>query len=132
MFGNFLCSNKTQALSIILVQLTNNFPQFSYPINTYKQNLITALSGDYIFKRFEIARPCEYTAEYRWPCVTLTYVEIWHIFGILKYSESFRNCVLTQTQNPAIFTKISKPCVTLEIQNHRILTILEYSEPWHI
>ena len=27
--------------------------------------------------------------------------------------------------------KIGKPYVTLEIQNAGILTILEYSEPWH-
>ena len=31
-----------------------------------------------------------------------------------------------------IFTEIGKPCVTMEIQNHDILAILEYSEPWNI
>ena len=51
-FGNLLCSNETQVWSIILVQLTNQFPQFSYSTTTYKQNLIKAFSGDYIFKRF--------------------------------------------------------------------------------
>ena len=30
---------------------------------------------------------------------------------------------------PDIFTKIGKPCVSLEIQNPGIMTILEYSEP---
>ena len=51
------------------------------------------------------------------------------IFGILEYYEPFHNCILTYIQNPAIFMKIVKPYVTLEIQNPSILTILEYSEP---
>ena len=39
MFGNCLCSNKTQAWSFILIELTNHFPQLNYSIITYKQNL---------------------------------------------------------------------------------------------
>ena len=35
-------------------------------------------------------------------------------------------------QNPVKFTKIGKPCVTLEIQNPGILTFLEYWQLWHI
>lgn len=37
MFGNFLCYNKTRAWSIILIELTNYFPQLSYSITTCKQ-----------------------------------------------------------------------------------------------
>ena len=53
-------------------------------------------------------------------------------FGILEYSEPFHNCILTHIQNPVIFTKIGKPCVTPEIQKPGILIILEYVEPSHI
>ena len=45
------------------------------------------------------------------------------------YSEPFQNCIPMHTQKPVIFTKIGKPCVTLEIQNPGILIILKYSEP---
>ena len=48
------------------------------------------------------------------------------IFGILKCLEPFHNCTPTLIQNPAIFTKIGKPSVILEIRNLGILTILEY------
>ena len=48
------------------------------------------------------------------------------IFGILEYPDPFLNCVLVHFQNPVKFTKIGKPCVTLEIQNPDILTFLEY------
>ena len=41
MFGNFLCYNKTRAWSIILIELTNCFPQLSYSITTCKQLPIT-------------------------------------------------------------------------------------------
>ena len=41
------------------------------------------------------------------------------IFGILEYLESFNNCIPTHIQNPVIFTKMGKLCVTLEIQNPR-------------
>ena len=37
------------------------------------------------------------------------------IFGILEYSESSHNCIPMHTQNPVLFTKIGKPCVTLKI-----------------
>ena len=36
------------------------------------------------------------------------------ILGILEYSEPFHNCIPTHIQNPVIFTKIGKLCVTLE------------------
>ena len=39
------------------------------------------------------------------------------IFGILEYSEPFRNCILTHTQHYVIFTKIGKPSVTLQIED---------------
>ena len=48
-----------------------------------------------------------------------------NLFGILEYSEAFHNCILMHIQNSDKFTKISKPCVTLEIQNPGILTIME-------
>ena len=54
------------------------------------------------------------------------------IFGILEYSEPFLDCIPMPIQNTIIFAKIGKPCVTLEIQNPAILTILKYSEPCHI
>ena len=53
-------------------------------------------------------------------------------FGILEYLESFHNYVPTHIQNPVMFTKTGKPCVTVEIQSPGILSILEYSEPWHV
>ena len=53
-------------------------------------------------------------------------------FEILEYSEPVHNCILAHTLNAVIFTKIGKPCVTLEIQNPDILTIMEYSEAWYI
>ena len=46
-----------------------------------------------------------------------------------QYSEPFYNYIRTPIQNPVKFTKISKPFVTLEIQNLVILTILEYLKP---
>ena len=46
------------------------------------------------------------------------------IFEILEYSEPFHNCILLYIQNPVTFTKIGKPCVTMEIQNSSILTNL--------
>ena len=54
------------------------------------------------------------------------------IFGILEYTEPFHNFILTHIQNPVIFTKTGRPCVTLEIRNPGTMIILEYSEPWHI
>ena len=54
------------------------------------------------------------------------------IIEMLEYSEPFNNCITTYMQNPAIFTKIGKPGVTLEIRNSGMLTIVKYSEPWHI
>ena len=53
-------------------------------------------------------------------------------FAILEYSHLYHNCIRTHVQNPVIFTKICKPCVTLETKNPGILTILKYSEPWHV
>ena len=47
------------------------------------------------------------------------------LFGILEYSEAFHNCIPTHIQSIFIFTKTGKPCVTLEIQNPGILTILD-------
>ena len=56
----------------------------------------------------------------------------------MVYLEPFHNCIPIHTQNPVIFTKIGKLCVTLEIQNpdssgiFRTLTYLKldtYSEP---
>ena len=44
----------------------------------------------------------------------------------------FHNCILTPIQNLVKFTKKSKPCVTLEIQNPDILTALEHLELCHI
>ena len=35
-------------------------------------------------------------------------------------------------QSLAIFTTVSKLGITQAVHNSRILTILEYSEPWHI
>ena len=46
-----------------------------------------------------------------------------------QYLEHFQNCILTHTRNRAIFTKVGKPCVNLEIQNPGLLAIREYSEP---
>ena len=54
------------------------------------------------------------------------------ISGILEYSEIFHSCIVAHTQNPIIFMKTGKFCVTLEILNLSILTILEYSKPWLI
>ena len=58
------------------------------------------------------------------------------IFGILKHSEPFHNCISTHIQTPIIFMKMSKCCVTLKIQNSGILAILlndlkldTYAEP---
>ena len=50
---------------MILVQLTNHFSELSYFITRYNQNVIKALSGDYIFRPFKIGSPCEKTVEYR-------------------------------------------------------------------
>ena len=50
------------------------------------------------------------------------------IFGILEYSEPFYDCILLHIHNTVIYTKIGKPCLTLEIQNPGTLAILEYSE----
>ena len=36
---------------------------------------------------------------------------------LLEYSEPLHNSILTYIQNPVVFAKIEKPCVTLEIQN---------------
>ena len=46
------------------------------------------------------------------PCIMLASAEIWHI-----QNPVISNCSLMDIQNPAIFTKIGKPCVTLDIQN---------------
>ena len=51
------------------------------------------------------------------------------IIEMLEYSEPFNNRITTHMQNPVIFTKIGKPCVTLEIRNSGMLTIVKYSEP---
>ena len=50
------------------------------------------------------------------------------MFGILEYSEPFHNCVLfvRHIQNPVIFLKIGKLCITQRIQN------LTYSQTWSI
>ena len=53
-------------------------------------------------------------------------------FEFLEYAEPFRNCIMMHIHNPAVFTKIGKPCAILEIQKPAILTILKYSEPWYI
>ena len=45
------------------------------------------------------------------------------IYRNLAYSE------LAYIQNPVIFMKTGQACITLEIQNPDILTILGYSEP---
>ena len=50
----------------------------------------------------------------------------------MQCSEPFHNFIPTHIQNPFIFMKIGKPYIALEIQNPGQLTILEYSEPWHI
>ena len=50
------------------------------------------------------------------------------IFRMLEYSQPFHICIPEHIQNPIIFTKIAKACVTLEIQHRGVLTILEYSE----
>ena len=50
----------------------------------------------------------------------------------LAYSEPFHNYILMPIQNPVIYTKIGKPCITLGDYNPGILTNLEYPEPWHI
>ena len=50
------------------------------------------------------------------------------IFGILEYSEPLSNYILTYIQKPVTFTKIGRPCVTLEIQSPDILTVMEYLE----
>ena len=95
-----------------------NFDQaFSEPCHSQKEQFIQA-----IFSHIQV---------YSEPCVTLAHAEAWHIRnpGIFK---PFHNCIPTHIQNPVTFTKIGKPCVTLEIQNPGILTILEYSELWHI
>ena len=47
-------------------------------------------------------------------------------------SEPFHNFIPTPIQNPFISTKIGKFCVTVEIQNPGIITILKYSGTWHI
>ena len=60
-------------------------------------------------------------------CVTFAYAKP-GIFGILKYSAFFHNCIPTHTQNPEIFRKIGKPSVTPEIQKPGISTVLENSE----
>ena len=49
-------------------------------------------------------------------------------FEFLEYAEPFRNCIMMHIHNPAVFTKIGKPCAILEIQKPAILTILKYSE----
>ena len=59
-------------------------------------------------------------------CRPLAYLESWNMTSNSMIGSS------EHTQNPVIFTKIGKPCVTLEISNPGILAILEYSEPWHI
>ena len=52
------------------------------------------------------------------------------LFIILEYLLHFDNCIMVHVQNTVIFTKIGKPCITLEIlENPGILIILEYSEP---
>ena len=50
------------------------------------------------------------------------------IFRILEYSQPFHNYIPMHSQNPVIFMKVGKSCVTMEIQNPVILAILEYSE----
>ena len=50
------------------------------------------------------------------------------MLAILEYSELFHNCIQTHIPNPAIFTKIGEPSVTLGIQELGTLAILEYSE----
>ena len=42
--------------------------------------------------------------------------ETWHI-GNSGLFRTLRNCLSTHYQNPVIFKKIVKPCVTLEIEN---------------
>ena len=68
---------------------------------------------------------------YSEPSVTLTYTEIWHIWNPGIFRTPPHNYVLTHIQNPVIFTEKGKPCVTLEIQNSGILTILEHPKSWH-
>ena len=65
------------------------------------------------------------------PCVLLANMQKSDKFGILEHSEPFHNCILTHTQNFIIFMEIGKLCVTLEIQDHDILTVWEYSETLH-
>ena len=45
----------------------------------------------------------------------------------MEYLEPFHNIILAHIQNPVIFMKIGKPCVTLEIQNSCVLAVLEYA-----
>ena len=59
------------------------------------------------------------------PCVTLAYTETCYIRN-LEYSKPFHNSIPTHIQNIVIFTAIAKTCVTVEIENPGILTILEY------
>ena len=47
----------------------------------------------------------------------------------LEYSEPFHNCIPAHIQNPVIYMKIGKPCLTLEIENPDIWATLKYSEP---
>ena len=51
------------------------------------------------------------------------------IFGILEYSEPFHNCVRAHSQNPVIFTKVAKQCVTVEIQNPDIFKTRNICRP---
>ena len=70
---------------------------------------------------------------YSEPRVTFAYAETWHIQNpvIFRTLTIFVNMGLNQDaipssiQNPVIFMKIGKPCVTREIQNPSILIILE-------
>ena len=63
---------------------------------------------------------------------TFCYPCICCMLEILEYPETIRNCIQTHIQNPVILTIIAKPSVTLGIQNHCPLKILQYSEPWCI
>ena len=81
-------------------------------------------------------------------CVALTCSQLCHLIpspgifgtgGIFKASyiqnpvifRTFHLSICWYIHNLLIFSKLSKPCVTLEIQNQGILTMLEYLELWH-
>ena len=110
--------NHTQAYSVILRSLCNLLIFITLPYSEHR------------YIHLQIQSPVIVTAAY------LVYLFLWTLhmmkpgkFGILEYLELIQNYSSTNIMSSVIFTKIGKPCVTLEIQNPAVMKILEYSEP---